>query len=433
MDADVLDPLERVFKRGCEVGNVDVVRACLASNPHLATTTFSGGDTGMHIVCRAGFVRCALALLAYSIPDSRNNAGNTALHCASGSGHVPCMDAIANKCLRRNVAADVNAGNGYGMTPLHYAVTARKLDAVEWLLSHPRIDPCRLNRDRETVLYCIARNWSDRRRGVHARTAAQRRRRRCVFKRVFAACADHINARNTFGRTCLHAACEYGNMDAFEMCMACPGIDTTILDNYGWAPAHVLGRLAWPSRWKHALQFPAFDLNVATAGGESLLSIAWKSGMSICNMIIASGRYDVNKHYPLDGTALMTTLMRRTVPGRYAYLLPRCSDATVIEAMLRLLRDSDLRHKDVHPLRWEASMRQRWGWEPSSLRAREQWSTSCATRMELCMKTHTARRNVVRALVVVSRRGFGSATLRAHDDATSETDADASNCSRNSR
>lgn len=54
-----------------------------------------------------------------------------------------------------------------------------------------------------------------------------------------------INSKSTEGWTCLHAACQYGNVSLVQLFLHTLKADPNICSNDGWAPLHIASHLGF--------------------------------------------------------------------------------------------------------------------------------------------------------------------------------------------
>jgi hypothetical protein len=63
-------------------------------------------------------------------PDSDVVLVGGLMHCAAASGQIDSMARL------HDLGASLNRVDGYGATPLHVAIQARKIESLKWLIAH---------------------------------------------------------------------------------------------------------------------------------------------------------------------------------------------------------------------------------------------------------------------------------------------------------
>ncbi|CAJ1099332.1 E3 ubiquitin-protein ligase MIB2-like isoform X1 [Octopus vulgaris] len=146
-----------------------------------------------------------------------------------------------------DAGGDMGAKDQWGQTALHWAVTWRRLQAVELLLSRGSNVNEKTNGG-YTPLYLAARlypEWTDGMKAIMKQSAVE------------------VNPRNEAGRTPLHWACSWGRFHTVELLLGHNGIDANVVGNDGDTPLQV------------AVQRGA-NVNVVEHGGNNCLHLALK-------------------------------------------------------------------------------------------------------------------------------------------------------------
>ena len=145
-------------------GDVDAVRAILATDPYRVRERQGAKITPLHRAAAAGHGEIVgLLLKASADPDARDYGGSTALHMAAAAGHDAAVDSLLAagakpspmneagdtplhqaargghlEIARRLIAAgaDPNARSACGGTSLHAAAAAGQRETAELLLRH---------------------------------------------------------------------------------------------------------------------------------------------------------------------------------------------------------------------------------------------------------------------------------------------------------
>lgn len=370
--------LERIsllntLRDACDRRDPNAASAHLSAHPFLCCAYYDDWHTTLHAMCMFGFSGCVRII--DSDPNAENQQGRTALHLACIGGHTDCVRELLRKpltlasvrdndratplhmactygteadvrLLLRHGGMEVNAGDNEGMTPLHRALAREEYGIVDCLLKCARIDTRRRNCHGRTALHMAVK--------LQERRTLSRRAVRAISQ-IIGSCADCANIQDNDGNTPLHFACQGRRACILAMCLSIPGVDTTIRNDDGLAAVHILAMHGTPGMWKLALACPSLDLNVATSRGKSVLECAWRLGAGVCDMIVHSGRYDVNRRYVSSGTAVTFAASRLCAPRRLADLLPYCSDETLVHAA------KHLRRATPRSLRDELDVRRRWG------------------------------------------------------------------------
>ncbi len=112
-------------------GDVDAVRAILASDPYRITRRQDGKITPLHRAAAEGHAEVVeLLLRASAAPDAKDYGGSTPLHAAARGGH---LESVRSLLAHRARPSPINEA---GDTPLHEAARGGHLEVVRLLLDH---------------------------------------------------------------------------------------------------------------------------------------------------------------------------------------------------------------------------------------------------------------------------------------------------------
>lgn len=183
------------------------------------------GRTPLHYACRCG----NYALAEYLIRSGTTNAntktynGLSALHFASQHGYSSIVE-----CLIRFGDANVNAAANNGMTALHFASVSGRSKIVRFLIE----------------------NYVD------------------------------IEAKEWYGKTALHLACEHGQYEVAEILIAVASANVNATSSNGWTALHFSCAMGFIAIVK--LLARSFDVNVdsLTDKNETALHLACEHGYS---------------------------------------------------------------------------------------------------------------------------------------------------------
>jgi ankyrin repeat protein len=148
-----LDPELNVFEAAA-VGDAERVRILVGEDADLARSWSADGFTPLHFACFFGHPDIAEFLLdrgAEVDAVARNDLGVTPLQSAAAGGHTRAAE------LLLHAGADVHPAHPLGFTPLHSAAANGDSATAELLLDHGA-DPARAKHDGKTPVDLAAEN-----------------------------------------------------------------------------------------------------------------------------------------------------------------------------------------------------------------------------------------------------------------------------------
>ena len=161
-----------------------------------------------------GITEIVKAYLGMGIPIStKDDEGNSLLHCASKGGHVTTMRLLIKR------GCDVNSTDIRGLTPLHLAARYGHTKAVQELIRHNALVSV-VSDKFETPLHQAAV-------GGHAETVLVMLEEGC-----------HVEVMNNDRLTVLGSAAESGNVEVVKL-LVCRGFDVNTANVNGITPLHL--------------------------------------------------------------------------------------------------------------------------------------------------------------------------------------------------
>jgi ankyrin repeat protein len=231
-----------------------------------------------------------------ALVNAKDGSGYTPLHWAAYYGHMDVADFLLTN------SADVNAKSNVGWTPLHDAAAYGHMDVVELLLAKGA-DINAKDKNGVTPLHIVARGRNKdiaeillvKGADVNAKTnlgqtplhVAAAHNHKDMLKLLLAKGAD-VNEKSNNGMTPLHDAAAYGHTDVAELLLT-NAADVNAKSNAGWTPLH-FAALHGRKDLAELLLSKGTAVNVKDKGGDTPLHVAANRGYKdIVELLIAHG------------------------------------------------------------------------------------------------------------------------------------------------
>ncbi len=212
-----------------------------------------------------------------------NRGGMRPLHWAAEQGHVQLVNLLVEV-----PGIDINAGNVYGLTPLHFGVRAQAHAVVRTLLDEgAQLDP------QATDLYMATRDGDLPMvvllLGAGAdvnfyRVGRDRPLRAAVLgghealARALLDAGARVNDPSGFNETALHGVAHQGNVAMVRLLLGVEGIDVNVLTHYERTPLHLAAMEGHEAVVLELLGFEGVRVDVIDRGGETALHHAAAGG-----------------------------------------------------------------------------------------------------------------------------------------------------------
>ena len=300
--SDGSTPLHVALARG---GSPEVVEALVAAGADVNARD-NTGNTPLHGFGWSSDPAVARRLLELGAdPNARNNAGRVAYPASCENWNTVSFTRIASAPEAAACVAegrDVNARDGLGNTPLHYAIESNALRLAELLLAsgadpdianHQGASPLHLAAVYNTVrvqLLLDAGADTDLRDGSGATPLHAAEGNPEISGLLLAAGAD-ARAVDDWGRTTLHSATRSDSVTIAALVAA--GADPHIRDLRGRTALHELAERGSESAGISGLVAAGADLNAVDAVGNTPLHLAWSRDFRPWRTWLAGGHREI--------------------------------------------------------------------------------------------------------------------------------------------
>jgi ankyrin repeat protein len=249
--------LEDRFREAARVGNLEEVTKCLRQNVNVNASK-NAGWTALHSSSYSGHLEVVQCLVQDGKADVevKSKYEETALHCACQNGHLAVV-----QYLVRDGKADVEAKRIGGWTALHCASLSGHLEMVQYLVRDGKA-----NVEAETNGGCTALHWASQNGHLD------------VVQYLVREGKANVEAETNGGWTALHYACRNGHLAVVQYLVQDGKANVEAKVNDGCTALHVAclnGHLA-------VVQYLVQDGNVnfyaVTNEDKSALDLALEKG-----------------------------------------------------------------------------------------------------------------------------------------------------------